>query len=89
MSPWGAMPVGTARCSWALALSQAVLQGRLQPVLVGSSLSGGFQGFSLGFLLYYKNMRLELDGERGTSRRSTQEPSLCRRKLVFLSFLHC
>lgn len=29
--------------------------GRAQPVLVGSSLSGGFVGFSLGFLLYYKH----------------------------------
>lgn len=36
-------------------VSGSVLQGKLQPVLVGSSLSGGLVGFSLGFLLYYKH----------------------------------
>lgn len=36
-------------------VSGCVLQGKLQPVLVGSSLSGGLVGFSLGFLLYYKH----------------------------------
>lgn len=36
-------------------VSGCVLQGKLQSVLVGSSLSGGFVGFSLGFLLYYKH----------------------------------
>lgn len=36
-------------------VSGCVLQGKLQPVLMGSSLLGGFVGFSLGFLLYYKH----------------------------------
>lgn len=36
-------------------VSGCVLQGKLQPVLMGSSLLRGFVGFSLGFLLYYKH----------------------------------
>lgn len=36
-------------------VSGCVLQGKPQPVLVGSSLSGGLVVFSLGFLLYFKH----------------------------------